>query len=157
MLLCETEDLKGFIIGGQNINDPRYEDDTVLIAISEKELQDLLDKFVEESKKKDQTINCKKTEYMVVSKRVSPACALKVRDKTIKQVQKFKYLGSLLRENNKCDEQIKKRIGKAKDAFQKLQKIVNKQQAIIRHKKWIFDCYVKPILTYNSESWSISL
>ena len=61
---------------------------------------------------------------MVVSKRESPACALKIGDNTIKQVQKFIYHGSLLTENDKCDEEIKERIGMAKDVFQKLQKIV---------------------------------
>ena len=73
---------------------------------------------------------------MVLSKRASPACALKTGDNTIKQVQKFNYLGSLLTENGKYDEEIKKRIRMAKDAFQKLQKIVKKkQQGIFRHKK----------------------
>ena len=67
MILWETEDLKGFIIGGWNINNLGYEDDTVLIAKSRKELKDLLDKVVEESKKKDPTINFKKTECVVVS------------------------------------------------------------------------------------------
>ena len=78
----------------------------------------MLDNVVEESKKKGLTINCKKTECMVVSKRESPACALNIGDNTIKQVQKFNYLGSLLTENGKCDEEIKKQIGMAKDDFQ---------------------------------------
>ena len=54
----------------QNINNLRYADDTVMIAKSERKLQDLLDKRVEESKKKGLTMNCKKTECMVVSKKV---------------------------------------------------------------------------------------
>ena len=90
----ELEDLKGFIIGGQNIYNLRYADGTVLIAKSEKKLPDMWDKVVEESKKKGLTIKCKKTECMVVSKRESPACALKIGDNTIKQVQKLNYLGS---------------------------------------------------------------
>ena len=36
MILQETRDLKGFIIGGQNINNLRYADDTALIAKSKK-------------------------------------------------------------------------------------------------------------------------
>ena len=66
--------------------------------------------------------------------RESPTCALKTRDNTIKQVHKFNYLGSLLTENGKCDEEIKKRIGMATDAFQKLQKIV-KNSKLSWHKK----------------------
>ena len=42
---------------------------------------------------------------------------------------------SLLTKNGKYDKEIKMRIGMAKDGFQKLQKIVKKQQAIIRQKK----------------------
>ena len=61
---------------------------------------------------------------MVGSKRENPACALKIGDSTIKKVQKLNYLVSLLTENGKCDDQIKKRIGMAKDTFQKLHKIV---------------------------------
>ena len=73
--------------------------------------------MVEESKKKGLTNNCKKTGCIVVSKRESPACALKIGDNTIKKVWKFNYLGSLLTENGKYDEEIKKRIGMAKDVF----------------------------------------
>ena len=62
MILQETEDFKGFIFGGQNISNLRYATYTVLIAKSKKkQLQDLLDKVVEESKKKGLTVNCKKT------------------------------------------------------------------------------------------------
>ena len=146
MILWETEDQKGFIIGGQNINNLRYADDTVLIAKSEKRLQDLLDKVVEESKKKGLTINYKKTECMVVSKREGQACALKIRDNTIKQVKRFNYLGSLLRENGKCDEEIKKRTRMAKDTFQKLQKIVKNSKISLDIRKWILDFHVKLIL-----------
>ena len=120
MILLELEDLKAFIIGGQNIYNRSNADDTVLIAKSEKELKDLLDKVVEESKKKGLTINCNKTECMVVNKRKSSAYALKTVDNTIKQVWRFNYLVSLLTENSKCDEEITKRIGMAKDTFQKL-------------------------------------
>ena len=80
--------------------------------------------MVEESKKKGLTINCKKTECMVLGKRTRSACALKIGDNTIKHIRKFNYLGSLLTGNGKCIEKIKKRIGMAKIAFWKLQKIV---------------------------------
>ena len=74
----------------------------------------------------------------------------------MKQVQKFNYLGSLLTENGKCNEEIKKGIGMVKNAFQKLQKIVKNSKLSLDIRKQILDCYVKPILTYGSESWTIS-
>ena len=51
IILREVEGLQGFVIGGHNMNNLRYADDTVLISESEDKLQELLDKVVEESRK----------------------------------------------------------------------------------------------------------
>ena len=56
---------------------------------------------------------------MVVSEIGSPMCKLKIGDIKFKQVKKFSYLGSMLTEDGKCDTEIQRRIGIAKDAFQK--------------------------------------
>ena len=93
---------------------------------------------------------------MVVSKRESAAFALKIEDNTIKQVWKFHFLGCLLTENGKCDEEFKKRIGMAKDAFKKLQKIMKNSKLSLDIRKQIKDYYVKLILTCNNENWTIS-
>ena len=69
MILRELEGLQGFVVGGHNMNNLRYADDTALTSDSAEKLQKLLDKVVEESRKKGLTINCKKTECMVVSKK----------------------------------------------------------------------------------------
>ena len=55
-------------VGGQNITNIRYTDDTLLLAKSVEDLQKLLDVVVRESELKGLSINCKKTECMVVSK-----------------------------------------------------------------------------------------
>ena len=44
----------------------------------------------------------------------------------------------------------------AKDAFQKLQKMLKNSKLSLDLRKQILHCYVKPILTYDSESWTIS-
>ncbi|GFO15462.1 hypothetical protein PoB_004196700 [Plakobranchus ocellatus] len=59
----------GIKIGGSNINNLRYADDTVLIAENEKDLQQLLDIVKEESEKKGLELNRKKTQVMVVSRK----------------------------------------------------------------------------------------
>ena len=38
----------------------------------------------------------------------------------------------------------------AKDAFQKLQKIVKNSKLSLDIIKWLLDCYIEPILTYGS-------
>ncbi|XP_042870688.1 uncharacterized protein LOC122252328 [Penaeus japonicus] len=116
-ILRQLEDMPGFIHGGHNIN-LRYTDDTVLIAESRDNLQELLDKM--------------------------------------QQVEKFNYLGSLITDDGKCDREIKKRTGMAKDAFQKLGKILKDRKMPTDTKLRVLDCYVNSILTYGCECWTIS-
>ncbi|GFN75306.1 retrovirus-related pol polyprotein from type-1 retrotransposable element r2 [Plakobranchus ocellatus] len=69
------ENHPGIKVGGQNINNLRYADDTVLIAENKEDLQKLLNIVEEESRKKGLELNSKKTEGMVSSrKQESPKC-----------------------------------------------------------------------------------
>jgi len=157
IILREISTLQGFLIGGHNLNNLRYADDTVLIAESEEKLQEILDKVVEASEKKGLTINCRKTECMVISKqKVAKQCKIRIGDILIKQVQKFNYLGSMITEDGKYDQEIRRRIGMAKAAFEKLGKIMKNNKISMSTKIRMLNCYVFSILTYGSECWTIS-
>ena len=54
----------GIKIAGRNINNPRYEDDTTLMAESEKELKSLLMKVTVESEKVGLKLNIQKMKIM---------------------------------------------------------------------------------------------
>ena len=57
----------GIKIAGRNINNPRYADDTTLMAEGEEELKSLLMKVKEESEKVGLKLNIQKTKIMVSS------------------------------------------------------------------------------------------
>ena len=156
MILRKLAEMKGVHVGSKNINNFRYADDTALIAESQAQLQELLDRVVNASQEKGLTINCKKTECMVISKKESPRCDLRIRDAHIKQVQKFNYLGSVVTSDDRCNTEIKKRIGMAKDTFQKLEKVLRNHKIAMKTKKRVLDTYVISILMYGSECWTIS-
>ena len=61
--------IPGIKVGGYNMNNIIYADDTVLIADNENELQEMLDTVVREIEKKCLSLNKKKTEVMVISKK----------------------------------------------------------------------------------------
>ena len=87
-------------------------------------LQRLLDITIEKSEEMGLTLNVKKTECMVISKKaIAASCNLQSRGQQIKLVKKFKYLGYIT-SDGKCITEIKKRIATAKDAFQKLSLIL---------------------------------
>ena len=54
----------GIKIAGRNISNPRYADDTILMAESEEELKSLLMKVKEESEKAGLNLNIQKTKIM---------------------------------------------------------------------------------------------
>ena len=80
MIMRQTEEIEGLKIGGHNINNIRYADDTVLTADSEEKLQELLNKVVEESENKGLELNSKKTESMIITRKTSiPKCEIKIK------------------------------------------------------------------------------
>ena len=154
-ILRDINDIKGCIVGGYNLNNVRYADDAVLIAGSESELQELLN--TDASLHRGLSINIKKTQCMVISKsKITPTCHIHINNETIKQVEKFKYLGSTITSDGRNDAEIKIRIGMAKDAFQKMEKVIKNKNITIETRNRILQCYVIPILTYGSECWTIS-
>ena len=144
-------------MGGYNLNNVRYADDAVLIAGSESQLQELLNTVVDTSLHRGLSVNIKKTQCMVISKtKITPTCHININNETIKQVEKFKYLGSTIKSDGRNDAEIKIRIGMAKDAFQKMEKVIKNKNITIETRNRILQCYVIPILTYGSECWTIS-
>ncbi|KAK3750249.1 hypothetical protein RRG08_041278 [Elysia crispata] len=86
MIMRHIEEIEGLKIGGHNINNIRYADDTVLTADSEEKLQELLNKVVEESENKGLELNSKKTESMIITRKTSiPKCEIKIKENIIKQ------------------------------------------------------------------------
>ena len=57
IMLCSICGYDGVKVNGQNINNLRYTDDTVLIADSQKQLHRILDILIEESEKKGLELN----------------------------------------------------------------------------------------------------
>ena len=93
-ILYNIRDQDGCNIGGMNINNLRYADDTVLMAEAESTLQDIVDKTTTASQEKGLDLNIKKTVCMATSKNAEgPVCCLESQGENIKQVNTFKYLG----------------------------------------------------------------
>ena len=110
--------MEGISIGGRNINNIRYADDTVLLADSEEKLQALVDGMQESCQRKGMKINSGKTETMGVTKRRQRVnVRIMIEGMLIRQTESFSYLGCIISEDEGSEREIKKRIGIAKAAF----------------------------------------
>ena len=79
----------GIKIAGRNINNLRYEDDTILMAESEEELKSLL-KVKEESEKVGLKLNIQKTKIMASG----PITSWEIDGETVETVSDFIFWGA---------------------------------------------------------------
>ena len=103
----------------------RYADDTVLLADTEERLQELIDRLDEEGRAIGLEINIGRTEVMGAIKRTKQLrVEAHVNGEAARQVSSFRYLGSLIFEDGRCDTEIKSRIAMAKGNFGKMRRIL---------------------------------
>ena len=79
------ESQAGIMIAGRNINNPRYADDTTLMAESEEELKSLLMKVKVQSEKVGLKLNIQKTKIMASG----PITSWEIDGETVKTVSDF--------------------------------------------------------------------
>ena len=157
IILRTIKDRPGIRIGGANINNLRYADDIVLIAGREEELQDLVHTINEESGIMGLSLNIKKTETMVISKKKdSPTCAIRIGNKLLKQVRNFKYLSTQISADGKCKAEVTARIMQAKKFFGQMKHLLINQSMSMKVRRRVLDCYILPVLMYGCEAWTIS-
>ena len=73
---------------------------------------------------------------------------------TLKQVEKFKYLGVAFTSDGRQDEELDNRIGKASAVMRALNhSVVLKRELSKKAKLSVFKSIFVPILTYGHESW----
>ena len=158
IIIRAIKEMPGIKIGGCIINNLRYADDTVLVAEKEEDLQKLLDVVVKESEKKGLDLNIKKNPVtMVITKKATiPGCNIQINDRALKQVEQFKYLGTLITQDGRCETEVKARIAQAKSAFVKMKSLLTNKSIGLEIRKKILRCYIEPILLYGCEAWTLT-
>ena len=157
MIMRVTLNMAGIKVGGININNIRYADDTALIATSQVNLQRLVDRVVVKSNAYGMEVNLKKTECMMMTKKENvPECRITIKGEMIKQVNNFKYLGSNITSDGRCVIEMKCRIAQAKPAFVDLDNILKNKKMTIRARMRVLKCYVYPIIQYGCKAWTLN-
>jgi hypothetical protein len=155
MMIDAMEDNEdGIRVGGELISDVRFADDQGMVDSTEDGLQRLMDRLNETAKKYDMKINVKKTKTMVVSKSGEGTVNITLDGQRIEQVKKFKYLGSVITDDGRCIEDVKTRIGMAKDAFNKRKELLTKRMSK-EIKKRMVKTLVWPVAMYGCETWTM--
>ena len=151
------DDIEGIKMGGGHvINNLRYADDTVIIAESKNQLQQLMDTVVEESESKGLFLNSAKSFNIVFSKsEVRHNCKITVHGNILEQIDRFVYLGSLFTPDGRCEQAVRQRIIIAKSAFRSSKKVLKNRNINIQLRCRFLKCYVWSTLLYGSEAWAL--
>ena len=157
-VMDELEDLEGVKVGGRNVNNIRYADDTVLVADSEEKLRELVVALHRACTARGLNINFGqgKTEVMGITRRAQDLNVnIRMEGRHITQVEKYKYLGVMVMKDGKCETEVLKRIGMAKTSFNNMRKILTNMNIAMRLRMRLVKCFVWSILMYGCEAWTL--
>lgn len=141
---------EGVKIGGRNINNLRYADDTILLAESSNDVNGLLMKVKEESVKTGLHLDIKKTEIMTTGLR-----NFNVDNEDTEIVKSFVYLGSVICLNGDCSQESKRRLVLGRAAMKELGRIIKCKEGSVETKAKIIHTLVFPITMYRCKSWTV--
>ena len=142
----------GVSIGGRLINELRYADDTSLIAETIQDMNTLLQKLKEESEKCGLYLNVDKTKIV---KTTADDNHIFVDGKEVEEVNKFNFLGSMIRPDGDCEKEIDRRLAMGRSAVGKLQKIWKNHDIRLDMKIRLMRSLVFSIVLYGAEAWTL--
>jgi len=142
----------GLQIGGRMVTNLRYVDDIILLATSESELQELLDRLDRVSPKYSLLINVDKTKVIASD---GIACRILIQNELLEQVDTFPYFGSLVTEDRECTTEFRTKINRGQAIGASLQKIWKSNSMPISTKIQLMKALLWPVSTYGCESWTL--
>ena len=81
---------------------------------------------------------------------------IRVNGQVLEQVEKYKYLGSVVSRDARCVDEIKQRIVIAKNAFNKVKHLVTNRSISISLRKRFIKSYVWSTMLYGCEAWTMN-
>ena len=137
----------GIKIGGENISNFRYADDTTLMAES-KELKSLLMKMKQESEKAGLKLNIQKTKIMASG----PITSWQIDRETVAD---FIFGGSKITANGDCSHEVKRCLFLGGKVMTNLDSILKSRDITLPTKVHLVKAMVFPVLMYGCDSWTM--
>ena len=142
---------RGYNAGGRDIWNIRYADDTTLIARSREDLERMAEELRRASLEFGLKINNAKTNVMNIGGKGK----IRIERDEIEDVQKVKFLGSMVTAEGDCLTEIKRRLAIAKDNTIKLNSIWKAGELTLELKKTLAKSLIWSTALYACESWTI--
>lgn len=143
---------QGININGKRLSNLRFADDIILFSYSAKELETMLQELQTLCQHVGLQINMSKTQVMTNKTKT----LIEIGTETIKYVDEYIYLGQTISFHNSTHKEINRRVSQAWKAFWSLSFILMDKSQKIRTKSEILNSCILPVLTYGSQTWTLT-
>ncbi|KAF0772971.1 Uncharacterized protein FWK35_00009726 [Aphis craccivora] len=92
----------------------------------------------------------------MVARRRQNIDPITVDDYSFKKVEVFKYLGANINSKNDMHEEINDRIACGNRYYYNIRRLLKSKLLSHNSKTLLYHSYLRPIITYASETWSLS-
>ena len=141
----------GIKIAGRNISNPRYADDTTLMAESEEELKSLLMKVKEEREKVGLKLNIQNTKIMASGSITS----WQIDGEKLETVRDFLFGGSKTTADGDFSHEIKRHLLHGRKVMTILDSILKSRDVTLPTKVHLVKAMVFPVVMYGCENWTV--
>jgi len=134
-----------------------YVDDVALLTRSPKALKEIFHKLQNEATLVGLNINEEKTKYMQIKRTgTKDITHLKIDNFAFENVENFNYLGSILNVDNTMNIEIAEGIVKGNKVYYANEKLIKLKFLKRSTKMKIYKTIIRPVITYSSESWTLT-
>jgi len=136
-----------------------YADDVNILGGSIHTLKENAEGIITATRELGLEVSADKTKYMVLSRDQNAGRVQSVRidNSTLENVEKFKYLGTILTNKNSIVEEIKSILRSGNACYHSVQNLLSSRLLSKNLKIKIFRNIILPVLLYGCEAWSLTL
>ena len=145
----------GVVISGSKVPSIRFADDKAMISNSNAGLQRIMDSLNDAGKRYGMKINLKKAKVMRITHLKNRTMKIIVEGKVLEVVQEFKYLGSVITNDGRCETDIRRRIARAKASFTDNEILLTSNTNLELRKRYI-KAVVWSNALYAAETWTLT-
>lgn len=135
--------------------DMLYADDLIVADESAQNSQASFTSWQRALESKGLKINASKTESMVCSRTDEELVIMDGEGNKLKQVETFKYLGSIMNAKGGCEQDVKNRIKAAWQKWRDLSCVLCDPKITVRLKGKIYRTMIRPVMIYGAEAWTL--